>query len=155
MDLIVNWDGLQFGSTRNTHLYLFVIFLFSTLLSRTVATTQFHPDAQPPVPLLLLGWPPCTGPSRATTHRLCMFSHHHFTHLTVGCPGWPSNTHPACVVWDSMCATVSLHLATMHRPYICSWSHKIISPVSSSDTVHRQVSVHICMVVGYILFLTL
>jgi hypothetical protein len=54
-----------------------------------------------------------------------------------------------------MCAAVSLCFTTMHRSYICSWSHKIISPCSSSDTVHRQVSVYICMVVWYILFLTL
>ena len=101
MHLTVNWDGLlhtQFGSTRNTCLDLLFIFLFSTLLSRTVETTQFHPDTQPPLPLLLPGWPPCTGPSRTTTHRLRVFSHHHFTHLTVGCPGQPPHTHPTSVI---------------------------------------------------------
>ena len=113
MHLTVNWDSLlhtQFGSTGNTHLYTFFIFLFSTLPSRTAATTQFHPDAQPPPPPPLLpGWPPCTGPSRTTTHRLRVFSHHHFTHLTVGCPEQPPHTSYQCYLRQHVyCSLTSL-----------------------------------------------
>ena len=123
MHLTVNWDGLlhtQFGSTENPHLYIFFIFLFSTLPSRTVATSQFHPDTQPPLPLLL--------PWMATMHRPLQSHHTQALHV------FPSSFHSSHS-WLS-------RMAIKHTPCQCCLKQHVCCSLTSlshhAQTIYLQ-----------------